>query len=161
MGKLGATYLQGTVFAPRQYLFHKEATGMGSLKMSSLCRCRKRTRRYGPPNYQDSFIAVFGREWKFGKIGGYLSTRYRVCTKAMFISIGIYIRERTLRYGPPNYQASFIAACTREWKFGEIGGYLSPRYRACTKVMFISKGSCAFGEPKNVIAVSVQKKHSS
>ena len=59
------------------------------------------------------------------------------------------------------YQGWFIAVFGREWKFAEIGGYLSPRYRVCTKAMFISKGSCAYGEPKNVIAVSVQKTHSS
>ena len=33
LGKLGATYPKGTVFAPRQCLYQKEATGMGSLKM--------------------------------------------------------------------------------------------------------------------------------
>ena len=33
LGKLGATYLQGTVFAPRQCLYQKEASGMGSLRM--------------------------------------------------------------------------------------------------------------------------------
>ena len=32
LGKLGATYLQGTVFAPRQCLYQKEAARMGSLK---------------------------------------------------------------------------------------------------------------------------------
>ena len=50
--------------------------------------------------------------------------------------------------------------CSR-WKFGKIGGYLSPRYRVCTKAMFISIGSCGYGEPKNVTAVSVQETHSS
>ena len=33
LGKLGATYLQGTVFAPRQCLSKKQATGIGSLKI--------------------------------------------------------------------------------------------------------------------------------
>ena len=33
LGNLGATYLQGTEFAPRQCLKEKEAAGMGSLNM--------------------------------------------------------------------------------------------------------------------------------
>ena len=33
LGKLAATYLPGTAFAPRQCLYQKEATCMGSLKM--------------------------------------------------------------------------------------------------------------------------------
>ena len=42
----------------------------------------------------------------------------------------------------------------------ENWGYLSPRYRVCTKAMCISKESYGYGEPKNVIAASVQKTHS-
>ena len=38
----------------------------------------------------------------------------------------------------------------------EISGYLSPWYRVSTKAMFISKGRYGCGEPKNVIALSVQ-----
>ena len=41
----------------------------------------------------------------------------------------------------------------------EISGYPSPWYRVCTKAMFISKGSYGCGEPKNVIALSVQQTH--
>ena len=33
LGKLAATYLSGTAFAPRQCLYQNEATGMGNLKM--------------------------------------------------------------------------------------------------------------------------------
>ena len=32
-GNLGATYLHGTVFASKECLYQKEATGMGSLKL--------------------------------------------------------------------------------------------------------------------------------
>ena len=45
----------------------------------------------------------------------------------------------------------------RRCKFGEIRGYLSPWYRVCTKAMIISKESYRHGEPKNVIAFTVQK----
>ena len=39
----------------------------------------------------------------------------------------------------------------------KIGGYLLARYSVCTKIMFISKGNYGYGDPKNVIAVFVQK----
>ena len=41
--------------------------------------------------------------------------------------------------------------------FGEIRCYLSRWYRICTKAMVMPKGSYGYGEPKNVIALLVQK----
>ena len=35
--------------------------------------------------------------------------------------------------------------------------YVSPWYRVCTKDILISEGSYGYGEPKNVICISVQK----
>ena len=40
--------------------------------------------------YQVSCIAVYGRQWKFGKIRGYQYPWCRVCTNPMFISKGSY-----------------------------------------------------------------------
>ena len=37
-GKLGRTYGHGTVFAPRKYLYQKEATGMERPEMHSVSR---------------------------------------------------------------------------------------------------------------------------
>ena len=37
-GKLGRTYCHGTVFAPRKYLYQKEATGMERPEMYSVSR---------------------------------------------------------------------------------------------------------------------------
>ena len=42
-GKLGRTYAHGTVFAPRKYLYQKEATGMERPEMYSLSRCNNPT----------------------------------------------------------------------------------------------------------------------
>ena len=42
-GKLGRTYGHGTVFAPRKYLYQKEATGMERPEMYSVGRCNNRT----------------------------------------------------------------------------------------------------------------------
>ena len=40
--KLGRTYRHGTVFAPRKYLYQKEATGMEIPEMYSASRCNNR-----------------------------------------------------------------------------------------------------------------------
>ena len=39
LGKLGRTYGRGTVFAPRKYLYQKEAMGMERLEKYSVSRC--------------------------------------------------------------------------------------------------------------------------
>ena len=47
-GKLGWTYLHGTVFAPRKYLYQKEATGMERPEMYSVSRFNNPTELCGP-----------------------------------------------------------------------------------------------------------------
>ena len=47
-GKLGRTYGHGTVFAPRKYLYQKEATGMERPEMYSVSRCNNPTYLCGP-----------------------------------------------------------------------------------------------------------------
>ena len=42
-GNLGRTYGHGTVFAPRKYLYQKEATGVESPEMYSVSRCNNPT----------------------------------------------------------------------------------------------------------------------
>ena len=42
-GKLGWTYGHGTVFAPRKYLYQKEATGMERPEMYVVSRCNNPT----------------------------------------------------------------------------------------------------------------------
>ena len=42
-GRLGRTYGHGTVFAPRKYLYQKEATGMERLEMYLACPCNNPT----------------------------------------------------------------------------------------------------------------------
>ena len=46
--KLGRTYRHGTVFAPRKYLYQKEATGMEIPEMYSASRCKNPTYLSGP-----------------------------------------------------------------------------------------------------------------
>ena len=42
-GKLGRTYGHGTVFAPRKYVYQKEATGMERPEMYSVSQCNNPT----------------------------------------------------------------------------------------------------------------------
>ena len=58
MRKHGATYRQGTVSAPKQYFYEKEATGMESQKMESLHHCKKPTSQYGPSKNTCLYSAV-------------------------------------------------------------------------------------------------------
>ena len=47
-GKLGRTYGHCTVFPPRKYLYQKEATGMESPEIYSICWCNNHTYLCGP-----------------------------------------------------------------------------------------------------------------
>ena len=56
--KLGGTNRHGTVFAPRQYLYQKEATGMERPEMYSASWCKNHTYLCGPSKYPVSINAV-------------------------------------------------------------------------------------------------------
>ena len=57
-GKLGRTYVHGTVFAPRKYLYKKEAAGMERPEMYSVSRCNNPTYLCGPvlPHLEEDSI---------------------------------------------------------------------------------------------------------
>ena len=56
--KLGRTYLHGTVFVLRKYLYQKEAMGMQRPEMHSASQCNNPTYLCGPSNYPVSREAV-------------------------------------------------------------------------------------------------------
>ena len=76
------------MFAPKQCLYQKVAFGMQSIKMLSLGWCKKGTNLYEASNYRHSCVAIQVRQCKFPKIRGFLSSWYRICTKAIFTSKG-------------------------------------------------------------------------
>ena len=57
MRKLGPTNPPGTAFAPKQWLYQKEATGMESSKVCCPCWCRNSTYQCGSANYPVSWVA--------------------------------------------------------------------------------------------------------
>ena len=61
LGKFGATFRHGAVFAPKHRLYEKEARAIDSPKMYSSCRYNKRTYLCGSANYPDTCKAVQGR----------------------------------------------------------------------------------------------------
>ena len=54
----GLTKPHGTAFAPMQFLYQKEATGMDSSKIYCPSRCRYRTYQCEAANYPVSWVAV-------------------------------------------------------------------------------------------------------
>ena len=106
---------------------------------------------------------------RFAEIGSYLSTWYRVCTKALFTSKENYMNVEPKNIILVSVQKAYfpVRACKLHdfthrrkgtpMKFTEIRGYISTWYRVCTKAIFTSKGSYWNVEPKNAIIISVQK----
>ena len=63
--KCGSTFRHGTVVAPIQRLFEKEAAGIESPKMHSSSQCKNCTNLCGTPNFPVSCKPVQVREQKF------------------------------------------------------------------------------------------------
>ena len=88
--KFWSTFYHGTMFAPKQSLYQKEAASMKRPKLYSSSRCKNRTYLCGATNSPISCEAVLGQERKFAEIRVYISPWYHICTKAIFISKGSY-----------------------------------------------------------------------
>ena len=146
--------------------------------MYSPRQCKKRTYLCGSANYPISCKAVYFREGNLGKFGPTfrhvavfapkcipLIAAKRALTCAGPQTTPTHVRPRqelnhpVPRQSKPATIAGMCMSPRRERKFAEIRVYLLPWYRVCNKAMFISKGSYACGESKNVFLLSVQKPH--
>ena len=147
--KVGTLFRRGTVFAPIQSTYGREATGMENPKMRSLFWCRKRTSQYGPVNCPVSCSAEWDRQCKLRKVGASFrrgtvfapiqSTYEKEATgmenpkmQSLF-----WCRKPTSQYAPANYPVSCSAVLDRQCKFAERRGFLSPRYGVCTNPIYI------------------------
>ena len=99
--KYGRTYRLGTVFAPRKYLYQKEATGMERPEMYSATRCNNPTYLCGPSKYTVSREAVLAQNGKLRKLG----RTYRHCT-VFATRKYLYQKEATGMERPEMYSAS-------------------------------------------------------
>ena len=86
----GTTNPHGTAFAPKQWLYQKEATGMESSKIYCPNRCRYRTYQCKAANYPVSLWVILGPERKYAEFQAYQSPWYRIYTKGMVILKGSY-----------------------------------------------------------------------
>ena len=84
MQKSESNFYHGTVFAPKQYLYLKEATVWRIQKMYSFCRCKNLTYLCGTATDPIPRKPDQGRERKFAEIRVYVLPWYRVCTNTMF-----------------------------------------------------------------------------
>ena len=71
--KSGSTFRHGTVFAPKQCVYQKEATGMESPKMHFSSRDKNRTYLCGSVNYSISYKPIWHQERKFKEVRVYHS----------------------------------------------------------------------------------------
>ena len=126
MRNFGPTNPHGTAFAPKQWLYQKEATGMESPKMHRPSLCRYRTYHCVEAKYPVSWGAVQGTEWKYAKFRPYQSPWYRVCTKAMVISKGSYGNGEFKNVLPELVQISYLPLRgSKVPRF--MGGSIGPR----------------------------------
>ena len=126
----GPTNPHGIAFAPKQWLYQKEATGMESQKMYCPSRCRYRAYQFGARNYPVSWEVVQGPEWKYAKLRPSQSPWYGVCTKAMVISKGSYGHSEFKNLFPELVEISDLSLRGRKVpRF--IGGSIGPRMEIC------------------------------
>ena len=130
MRKFGPTNPHGTAFAPKQWLYQKEATGMESPKMYCPSRCRYRTCHCVEAKYPVSWGVVQGPEWKYAKLRPYQFPWYRVCTKAMVILKGSYGHEEFKNVLPQSVQIPYLPLRgSKVPRF--MGGSIGPRMEIC------------------------------
>ena len=136
MGNFGFTNPHGTAFAPKQWLYEKEATGMEISKLYRPSRCRYRTYHCGEAKYPASWGVVQGAELKYAKLRPYQSPWYRVCRKAIVISKGSYGHEESKNKLPQQVQIPYLPLRGRKWGvvYGPprlMGGSIRPRMEIC------------------------------
>ena len=101
LAKLGRTYRHGTVFAPRKYLYQKEATGMDRPEMYFTSWCNNPTYLSVPSKYSVSRDEVWAQNVKLRKLGR--SYRYdTVFAQRKYL----YQKEATGMERPEMYSAS-------------------------------------------------------
>ena len=81
----------GTAFAPKHWLYQKDATCMESSKLYCPRPCRKRTYKCRATKYPVSSGLVSDWQWKYAKFRSYQPQWYCIFTKAMVISKGSYV----------------------------------------------------------------------
>ena len=168
MRNFGPTNPHGTAFAPKQWLYQKEATGMESSKMYCQSWCRYRTYNWWPqstPFHGGQYRALNGNMRNFGPTNPHgtafapkqsLYQKEATGMESSKMYCHSWCRYRTYYCVAAKYPVSWGVVQGTEWKYAKLRPYQSPWYHVCTKAMVISKGSYGHGEFKIVSPQSVQ-----
>ena len=138
MRNFGPTNPHGTAFAPKQWLYQKEATGMESSKMYYHSWCRYRTyhcvaakypvswgqyraqngnmRNFGPTNPNGTAFVL--KQWLYQKEATGMESSKMYCPSRC--------RYRTYHCVEENYPVSWWAVQGTEWKYAKLRPYQSP-----------------------------------
>ena len=130
-------------------------------------RCNRRTGRYGPGNKPVSCTAYRAKNAKLANFEAVennvtafarkqcLHQKVAVCMENPKMQPPSRCNKRTGRYGSgkARFHAPRIIPSIEIWQTSKLLKTMAPLFH---KAMFISKGSCGYGEPKYSIAFSVQ-----
>ena len=125
---------------------------MESPEMYSFSRCINPSYLCWPTNYpvlrryrnENGNLSKLGRIYRLGTVFAPRQYSYQKTAMGMErpeMNSFSPCKNRSYLCGPSNYPVSRPAVKGRERKRKQIGEDLSPWYRACTKAIFISKGS--------------------
>ena len=138
--------------------------------MQSPCRCNKRTGRYcssSNPVLYTAYWAENGNLGIFEHVENYGSDSAPNHCFYQKVAVGME-KEKCNRFvGATNalgfterritrFYTPLIGPRVEIWKFSKLSKTMIPPVH---QSIFIPKGSCRYGEPKNVIALSVQQMH--
>ena len=140
---------------------------MENPKMQSLSRCNKRTGIYGPEitRLHASRRRPIMEIWENSKLSKTMVPPMHQRNVYNKKWLWVWTTQKCNRFlgaiNALNVTARKLTRFhaqrkSRECKFGNLRSRQKQWYRLCTKAMFISNGSCGYGEPKNAIAFSVQ-----
>ena len=157
------TYRHGTVFAPRKYLYQKEATGMERADMYSASRCNTPTYLCGPVKYPVSREAGIGPRTEScvicdgliamvpslhqGNI--YTKRKLRVWRDQKFIAAS-RCNNRIPTYADCQNTQSRGSIRAREGKLRKLGRTYRHGTVFAPYKIFIPKGSYGYGKTRNV-----------
>ena len=145
----GPTNPHGTTFAPKQWLYQKEATGMENSKMYCPSRCRYRSYQCGAENYPVSWGGSIVSRLKICGISGLLIPMVpRLHQSNGFIKrnlrawrvqkcIALVGTDTVLTSAGPQTTPFHGVVLGPDRKYMKFRPYKSPWYRISTKAMVI------------------------
>ena len=158
--KSGSTFRHGTVFAPKQCFYQKEALGMDSPKIHFSSRCKTALTcagRQTTPSHVSQYRAENGNLQKYRSTfrhGTVFTPKQCLCQKEATgmespkMHFSSWYKYRTYLCGTANYPFSCKPVYDLERKLEEIRVYLSPWYRVTPKKYLYQNEATRMESPK-------------